>query len=81
MEQAPSTGKTVAIGGFSSASGIVLLLYIAKHVGLDDMTPDVAAAIIGFGIGGAAMIMHREQRKKENEQVNQAGGVIGGPGA
>ena len=68
MEKSPSSGKTVAIGGFSASSAIVLTLYVAKHMGLDDMTPEVAAAIVSLAIGVAGAVMHSSQRKKESAQ-------------
>lgn len=67
MEKAPSAGKTVAIGGFSASSAIVLTLYVAKHCGLDDMTPEVAAAIVSLAIGFAGAIMHNTQRHEEKK--------------
>lgn len=78
MEQAPSSGKTVAIAGLSTGQAIVLLLYIVHKFGIDDMTPEVATAIISFACGITAAFMHRNQRIKENE-VPPSNGVTGGP--
>lgn len=69
MEKAPSAGKTVAIGGFSASSAIVLTLYVAKHCGLDDMTPEVAAALVSIAIGLAGAIMHQNQRSTEAKET------------
>lgn len=78
-EQSPSGGKTLAIGAMSTAQGVTVLLWFVHKFGIDDMPPEVAAAIIGFAGLVAGAIMHHAQRKKENEQENEAAGVVGGP--
>lgn len=68
MEQAPSSGKTAFIGLSSGTAGIVVLLYVVHKLGIDDMTPEVAGAIITIAGGIAASIMHNVQRYKENKE-------------
>lgn len=68
IERAPSSGKTTFIGVSSGTSGVVLLLYVVHKCGIDDMTPEVAAAIITLAGGVAATIMHTLQRYQENKE-------------
>lgn len=79
MEQAPSSGKTVAIAGLSTGQAIVLLLYVVHKFGIDDMTPEVATAIISFAVSIAAAFMHHNQREKEHAEPPALNGVTGGP--
>ena len=67
-EKSPSAGKTVAASGGVVGAAIVVLLYASKHLGLDDMTPAVAASIITLATGLTGLIMHNSQRAKENSQ-------------
>ncbi|MEI6283176.1 MAG: hypothetical protein WCP82_10780 [Alphaproteobacteria bacterium] len=83
MEKAPSTGKTTAIAGMAGTQAVTLLLYVVHCFGINDMTPEVASAIIGLSITLAGAVMHILQRRQEkrtfdNEEPN---GVTGGPGA
>lgn len=71
IERAPSAGKTTFIGVSSGTSGVVLLLYIVHKCGIDDMTPEVAGAIITLAGGIAATIMHNIQRHQENREAKQ----------
>lgn len=70
LEQSPSSGKTTAIASFGTGQAIVLLLYIVHKFGIDDMTPEVAAAIIGFAATVVAVFMHKSQRKQEATNGN-----------
>ena len=72
-EQAPSMGKTTSIASLGTGSGITVLLWFAHKAGIDDMPPEVAAAIIGFAGAVAGSIMHYNQRKSENAQANGTG--------
>lgn len=65
----PSAGKTTAIAGLSSTQAVVLLLYVVHRWGINDMTPEVAASIIGLATTITGLLMHTSQRngeKKEN---------------
>lgn len=84
MEKAPSAGKTTFIGVSGGTSGVVLLLYIVHKCGIDDMTPEVAAAIITLAGGIAGAVMHvfqRTEEKKEAKDEAATNGVMGGPEA
>lgn len=79
MEQAPSTGKTVAVAAAVGTQAATLLLYIVHLMGINDMPPEVANAIIGLSVATAGWIMHKEQRKKEAKAYSQnIGGVDAG---
>ncbi len=83
MEKAPSAGKTAAIAGLGATQAVTLLLYVVHKFGIDDMTPEVAASIIGLAVTVAAAIMHifqRSEEKKESDNANITNGVMGGPG-
>lgn len=80
MEQAPSTGKTVAVAAAVGTQAATLLLYIVHLLGINDMPPEVANAIIGLSIAGAGWIMHNAQRKAEAKAYSQnTGGTDAGP--
>lgn len=68
MEQAPSTGKTVAIAGLSTGQAVVLLLYVVHKFGIDDMTPEVAVSIISVAVTVASALMHHAQRMQEKKE-------------
>lgn len=68
IERAPSAGKTAFIGVSGGTSGVVLLLYVVHKCGIDDMTPEVAAAIITLAGGVAATVMHTIQRSQESKE-------------
>ncbi len=80
VDSPPSTGKSVAVAGLSATSGVTLLLYVVHKFGIDDMPPEVAAAIIGLATTVAGAIMHDFQRRAER-RINAAetNGVMGGP--
>lgn len=61
----PSAGKSVAAAGLSATSGVTLLLYVVHIFGINDMPPEVAAAIIGLSTAAAGAVMHHCQRKTE----------------
>lgn len=82
MEQAPSSGKTTAIASLSTGQAIVLLLYVVHKFGIDDMTPEVATAIISFAGLVAGALMHTFQRKQERAEdakPNHGHGVNAAP--
>ncbi len=83
MEKASSNGKNAAIAGLAGTQAVTLLLYIVHKFGVDDMTPEVANAIIGVSmvIGGGIYhtlekLSFERQRKRDN-----AHNVNGQPGA
>ena len=69
MEKSPSSGKTAFIGVSGGTSGVVLLLYVVHRFGIDDMTPEVASAIITLAGGVAGAIMHALQRHEESKEA------------
>lgn len=69
MEQAPSAGKTAAIAGLTATQAVTLLLYVVHCWGINDMTPEVAAAIIGLAVTFTGAIMHVSQRREEKKEL------------
>jgi hypothetical protein len=67
MDKPASAGKTAAIAGMAATQSVTLLLYIVHKFGIDDMTPEVAAAIIGVATTIAGAIMHGFQRSEEKK--------------
>ena len=61
----PSAGKTFAISSSTTSAAIILLLYTAHKFGVDDLTPEVASAIITLAMGLAGLVMHTIQRNGE----------------
>ncbi len=77
----PSSGKTAAISGMAATQCVTLLLYIVHCFGVNDMTPEVAGAIIAIASTIAGGIMHELQRAREKKEAKNAepNGVMGGP--
>lgn len=80
MEKTGSAGKNAFMGVSGGSTGIVLLLYTVHKFGIDDMTPEVAAAIITFASGVGAAIAHAigawlEGRKRKNAEPGVTGGA------
>ena len=67
MDQPSSVGKQVALAGLSATQAVTLLLYVCNKLGMDDMTPEVAGAIIGVAVAAAGGIMHDVQRRRERK--------------
>lgn len=42
-----TSGQQMALAGVTSSQMVTLLLYAVHRFGIDDMTPEVAAAIVG----------------------------------
>ncbi len=68
MNQPPSSGKTIAVAGMSATQGVTLLLYVCHKLGIQDMTVDVASAIICIAAGAAGAVIHDVQRKRERRE-------------
>lgn len=68
MNEPASAGKTTAIAGLGATQAVTLLMYAADKIGLSDMTPEVAGAIIGFATMLAGAVMHDLQRRQERRE-------------
>lgn len=66
-----SAGQTVAIAGLSATQGVTLLLYVSDKIGLTDMTPEVAASIIGVAAAIAAGILHDVERRRAAKRASR----------
>lgn len=69
MEKAPSSGKTTALAGIGATQLVTLLLYTVHRFGIDDMTPEVAGAIVGVAMALGGGIMHELQRMRERREA------------
>lgn len=68
MNEPASVGKTTAIAGLGATQAVTLLIYVSDKIGLSDMTPEVAGAIIGFATMLAGAVMHDLQRRQERRE-------------
>lgn len=59
-----SAGQQAALTGVSSTQAVTLLLYVVHLFGMNDMPPEVAAAIIGLAYAAAGGIMHYFSTKR-----------------
>lgn len=69
MEKQPSQGKTTALAGIGATQLVTLLLYTVHRFGIDDMTPEVAGAIIGVSMAIGGGIAHEVQRWRERKEA------------
>lgn len=76
MEQAPSTGKTVALAGTLPFAVQHLLGVVCHDVwNFAWFTPDVSSDIMIIALGLTGLLMHKLQRKNENAKVSVSNGI------
>lgn len=57
-----TSGQQTALAGVTSTQLVTLLLYVVHFFGINDMTPEVAASIVGLATAVAGAVMHRVER-------------------
>lgn len=80
----PSTGKTITISGSVALATQDLLNTILHDIwGLTWATPNFTSNLMIVAIALAGLVLHRNQRSKENADLEKqnGAGVTGGPGA
>jgi hypothetical protein len=58
-------GATAALAGGIAGYLVTILMYLAKHFGIDDMTMEVATAFVSIAIAIAGGVSHFIEGKKQ----------------